>query len=166
MGNTLATAPPGSTVDVIDQFRARNQFYGGEAGVRFQYISDRWSVGGRGTLALGSTYESVNVNGVTNIYPANGQPVSLAGGNYATLQSGHYWQNRFAVVPGFQFNVGYQLTPLVRATIGYNFLLISNVVRPGNQIDNTYDGAVHPLVPMTTTSFWAQGINLGLQVSF
>jgi hypothetical protein len=69
-------------------------------------------------------------------------------------------------VPGFQLTVGYQFTPFIRGTIGYNFLLISNVVRPGNQIDNTYDGVVHPLVPMTNTSYWTQGINLGLQVSF
>ena len=166
MGNTLATAPPGSTVAVIDHFGTRNDFYGGQVGVKFQYMSDRWSVNGMTTLALGGTHESVSVNGVTNVYPVNAAPVYLLGGNYATLQSGRYWEDRFAAVPGFQLTLGYQFTPFIRGTIGYNFLLISNVVRPGNQIDNTYDGVVHPLVPMTNTSYWTQGINLGLQVSF
>ena len=46
-----------------------------------------------------------------------------------------------------QLSVGYQFTPWVRGLIGYNFLYLSSVVRPGTQIDNTYDGVVHPLVP-------------------
>jgi hypothetical protein len=92
--------------------------------------------------------------------------VTLAGGNYATLQTGSYGTNKFAVSPALQCNVGYQFTPCIRATIGYNFMFLSNVVRPGNQIDNTYDGIVHPLVPMVNTSYWTQGINLGLRVTF
>ena len=39
-------------------------------------------------------------------------------------------------------------------------------MRPGNQIDNTYDGAVHPIVPMKSSSYWSQGLRLGLQISF
>ena len=166
MGNTLATAPPGSTVTVIDQFGARNQFYGGQTGLRFQYMMNRWSIGGTGTIALGTTHETVTVNGVTNVYPINGSPVSLSGGNYASLQTGSYSTNRFAVAPGFQLTLGYQFTPFIRGTIGYNFLYLSNVARPGNQIDNTYDGVVHPIVPMTSSSYWTQGLNLGLRISF
>lgn len=165
-GNTLATAPPGSSVTVIDQFGVRNEFYGGQVGVRFQYLADRWSFSGVGTLALGATHETVTVNGFTNVYPLNAPPVTLGGGNYATLQTGCYSTNRFAVAPALQLNLGYQFTPFVRGTIGYSFLYLSDVARPGNQIDNVYDGTVRPLAPMTNSSFWAQGINLGLQISF
>jgi hypothetical protein len=165
-GNTLATAPPGSTVTVIDQFHARNQFYGGELGLRFQYMLDRWSFSARGTFAMGSMHETVTVNGISNIYPINAGPTSLLGGNYATLQNGLYSVNKFAVVPGMQLTLGYQFTPFIRGTIGYNFLFLSNVVRPGNQIDNTYDGVVHPLVPMKTSTYWTQGLNFGLRISF
>jgi hypothetical protein len=165
-GNTLASAPPGSTVTVTDEFSTRNQFYGGEIGLRVQYIMDRWSFSARGTFAMGGMHETVRVNGVTNVFPINADPVFLNGGNFATLQNGLYARNVFAVVPGMQLTLGYQFTPFLRATVGYNFLFISNVVRPGNQIDNTYDGVMHPLVPMKTSTYWAQGLNLGLRVSF
>jgi hypothetical protein len=88
------------------------------------------------------------------------------GGNYASLQIGHYAQDRFAVAPELRLNVGYQFTPFIRGTIGYDFTYLSSVLRPGNQIDNTYDGITHPLVPMKTSSFWSQGLNLGMQFSF
>jgi hypothetical protein len=166
LGNTLATAPPGSTVTVVDQFGARNQFYGGQVGVRAQYMLNRWSFNGQTTLALGATHEVVSVNGFTNVYPANGSPVYLNGGNYASIQNGVYVANKFAVAPALQLNVGYQITPWVRATVGYNLLFLSSVVRPGNQIDNTYDGVTHPLVPMKSTTYWTQGLTFGLRASF
>jgi hypothetical protein len=166
LGNTLATAPPGSTVTVVDQFGVRNQFYGGQVGMKFQYVLDRWSFNGSGSLAVGGTHETVTVNGFTNVYPINGAPVYLNGGNYATLQNGVWSSNHFAVAPAMTLGVGYQITPFIRATVGYNFLFLSSVARPGNQIDNTYDGVVHPLVPMRNSTYWTQGLNLGLHISF
>lgn len=165
-GNVLATAPPGSSVTVFDHFGTRNQFYGGQVGARFQGTRGHWVFSGAGKVALGNVHEQVTINGNTNVFPVNGSPVSLAGGNFATLQSGCYAVNRFAVAPEFQASIGYQFTPCTRAMIGYNFLFLSNVVRPGNQIDNTYDGVVHPLVPMASSSFWAQGLTLSLQFNF
>jgi hypothetical protein len=165
-GNILATAPPGSTVSVLDQFGTHNEFYGGQIGARFEYNLNRWTFGATGFLAIGATHETVNVNGSTVVYPVNGNPVPLSGGNYATLQMGHYAQDRFALAPELRLNVGYQITPHLRATIGYDFIFLSSVLRAGNQIDNTYDGVTHPLVPMKTSTYWSQGLNLGLQFSF
>jgi hypothetical protein len=62
--------------------------------------------------------------------------------------------------------LGYQILPCLRAQIGYDFLFLSSVARPGNQIDNSYDGAAHPLVPMSSSSFWAQGLAFGFQLRF
>ena len=166
MGNVLVTAPPGSTVTVLDHFGTRNEFNGGQVGVTFQYVSDRWVLEGGVKVAIGATHEVVTVDGATNVFPVNGSPVPLIGGNYATLQIGRYARNPFAVAPEAQLSVGYQFTPWLRGMIGYNFLYLSTVARPGNQIDNSYDGVVHPLVPITGSSYWTQGINLGLQFRF
>jgi hypothetical protein len=166
MGNVLATAPPGSTVTVIDHFGTRNDFYGGQIGMQLQYNYERLFISAVGKLAIGSTQESVTVSGTTNVYPVNGQPVSLGGGNYATIQAGRYSVNRFALAPELQLNLGYQFTPFMRGTIGYDFLFLSSVLRPGNQIDNNFDGVNHPLVPMTSSTFWMQGINIGLTFTF
>jgi hypothetical protein len=165
-GNVLANAPPGSSVTVVDQFSTHNDFYGGQIGVRGDYYSNRWSFSATGLLAIGATHESVSINGSTTVYPVNGQAVPLAGGNYATLQIGRYTQDRFAVAPELKLSVGYQFTPTIRGTIGYDLLFLSDVLRPGNQIDNTYDGVVHPTVPMKSSTFWMQGLNLNVLFSF
>jgi hypothetical protein len=166
LGNTLVTAPPGSTISAFDEFRTRNQFNAGQIGAEFQYLLGRLSLNGAVKLAFGGTHEVVTIDGTTNVSPVNGTPVLLSGGNYATLQIGRYTRDRFAVAPEVILNVGYQLRPWLRAQIGYDFLYLSNVARPGNQIDNTYDGGAHPGVPLTGSSFWAQGLNIGLQFSF
>ncbi len=108
----------------------------------------------------------MTVSGNTTVFPVNGNPVPLVGGNYATMQIGQYSTSHFAVAPECQLQFGYQFTPGIRAGIGYNCLFLSSVVRPGNQIDQTYDGVSHPLVPMTTTTFWAQGINFTMQFNY
>jgi hypothetical protein len=166
LGNVLATAPPGSAVTVIDQFSTRNLFNGGQIGFQGQYFWRLLSISGAAKLALGDTYGVVNVNGTTNVYPINGPMVPLIGGNYATLQAGRYATNRFALAPEAELKIGYQVFPCMRVQAGYDFLFLSSVLRPGNQIDNTYDGVTHPLVPMAYSSFWAQGLTLSLQFSF
>jgi hypothetical protein len=166
MGNVLATALPGSTVGVLDHFGTRNQFSGGQVGAEFQYLGNCWFVSGGAKLAIGATHEVISIDGATTIFPPNGFPVNLTGGNFATQQIGRYIRNRFALAPEAQLNVGYQITPCIRAQIGYSFLYLSSVVRPGNQIDNSFDGVTHPGVPFTSSSYWAQGLNLGLQFSF
>jgi hypothetical protein len=151
---------------VIDQFRTRNQFNGGQIGTEFQYLWGRWSVSGAAKVAFGDTHEVITIDGASNVFPVNGPPVRFSGGNYATLQAGRYWQDRFAVAPEALLNVGYQFTSWCRGQVGYDFIYLSNVARPGNQIDNTYNGTTHPGVPLTSSSYWGQGINLGLQFSF
>jgi hypothetical protein len=166
LGNTLATAPPGSSVQVIDHFGTRNQFNGGQIGAQVQYLWGRWFVAGSAKLAIGATHEEVSVNGFTNVFPVNGDSVPVGGGNFANLQNGRYAVDRFALAPEGQLNVGYQFTPCLRGAVGYNFIYLSNVVRPGNQIDNTFDGVTHPTVPLTSSSYWAQGLTLSLQFRF
>jgi hypothetical protein len=166
LGNVLATADPGSSVTVFDSFETRNQFYGGQVGAQLQYTCGRWAFDGAFKLALGNTHETININGGTAVFPTTGNPVFLSGGNFATIQSGHYSANKFAVMPTLQLNVGYQFTPWMRGTIGYNFMYLSNVVRPGNQIDNTFNGTTHPGVPFSQSGFWTQGINIGLHFIF
>lgn len=166
MGNVLATAPPGSSVQMLDHFGTRNQFNGAQLGCQAQYQYQRLFLTGAAKFAIGDTYEVVTASGNTTVLPVNGIPVQLTGGNYVTLQAGRYSTSHFAWAPEIQFNIGYQLTPCLRASIGYDFLYLSSVARPGNQIDNTYDGVTHPLVPLTSSSFWAQGLTLSLQVNF
>jgi hypothetical protein len=165
-GNVLATAPPGSVISVIDSFRTHNQFNGGQIGGEVQYLWGRWAFGGTAKLALGNMHEVVTIDGSTFVNPAGGTAVPFSGGNYATLQMGRYSMDRFAVVPEGRLSVGYAITPAVTAQLGYNFLYVSSVARPGNQIDNSYDGATRPAVPFVNSSYWSQGLSAGLLFKF
>src|SRR5262249_15009375 len=100
--------------------------------------------------------------------------------------SGHFERNRFAVVPEAGITVGYQVTDHLKLFAGYNFLFMSNVVRPGDQIDpvlnphlipnfiKTSPGAAggnnfpfrRPAFQFHETSFWAQGVTAGLEVKY
>lgn len=166
MGNVLATAPPGSSVLVLDRFNTRNQFNGGQLGATFQYLRNRVSLAASTKLAIGATHEIVTIDGNTTVYAVNGPAVPLGGGNFATLQNGRYVTNHFALAPELQLSLGFQFTPWLRGQIGYSFLYLTSVARPGNQIDNVYDGVVHPTAPLTSSGWWTQGLNIGLQYRF
>jgi hypothetical protein len=82
-----------------------------------------------------------------------------------------------------QANAGVQLGPL-RAFIGYSFLYATSVARPGNQIDplinpNQSEALLKsisptglgsgPFVPtrvVQSSTFWAQGVNVGLELRY
>ncbi len=75
---------------------------------------------------------------------------------------------------------GVLLTPWLRATVGYNFLYWSQVLRAGSAIDLTVDRrqvptdpafqagalAVFPHPTLTHSDFWVQGVTLGLECNF
>jgi hypothetical protein len=84
------------------------------------------------------------------------------------------------VVPEFNLNVGRQVTDSLRLFVGYTFLYMSNVVRPGDQIDTTVNttqlpdytgpgtlsGPARPAFTWRDTGMWVQGINVGAQLRF
>jgi hypothetical protein len=89
---------------------------------------------------------------------------------------GTFTQNKFALIPQIDVKVGYQILPALRATVGYNFTYISNVIRPGDQVDLNVNssqfaglplvGPADPAVLMDTTSIWLQGFTLGADLRF
>lgn len=172
--------PAGTHVGLVDSFNTHNQFYGGQVGLAGAWFWGRWMVGTLGKVALGCNNETIQINGFQNVTPPAGPAQTFQGGLLALPSNiGTFNRDRFAVVPEVGANVGYQLNKHVRFTLGYTFLLISNVVRPGEQIDpglnineipNFEKGPppirVGPVVPFSETAFWAQGVNLGVQFFF
>lgn len=86
-------------------------------------------------------------------------------------------------MPEVGFTLGYQVCSWCRATVGYNFLYWSNVIRPGGVIDRGVNATYQPFSPISPTftqngvvagvparpavfngsDFWAQGLTLGLE---
>ena len=160
---------------IQDSFQTFNQFHGGELGLDFQNRQGRWTMEFAPKLALGTTVEQVDISGrtiVTNY--ANNATVSTsypAGILALASNSGPHQRDVFAVVPQISLKLGYQLTPRLRFTTGYDFLYWSQVARAGSQIDPTVDPAGVPPATGTPTrpafafqesGFWAQGLSFGL----
>ena len=77
--------------------------------------------------------------------------------------------------------LGYRLTDSLRVFAGYDFFYLSNVIRPGDQIDRginfsqTVQSAIagnavavgsRPAATLVDSDFWAQGLHLGLELRY
>jgi Putative beta barrel porin-7 (BBP7) len=166
---------------VSDSFGTRNFFYGGQLGARGEVRRGRFFVDGMVGIGLGDTHQDLDILGSTIITPPGGTPVAERGGILALPSNiGQFSRDRFSVVPQVGINLGYQVTPHLRAFIGYTFLYWTDVIRPGEQIDRvinptqipstlgpgTLVGPARPEVLFKETDFWAQGINFGIEFRF
>jgi hypothetical protein len=169
------------TATAFDDFHTRNRFYGGQVGVVGEKRWGPWSLEGRFKLALGVNAEEVDINGAQQFVPNS---AINARGDLLALASniGSRERSRFCVVPEVDLNIGYQVTPNLRAFIGYDLLYWSTVVRPGDQIDRVLDvttvpnfallhgqtplSQARPVVPFKESGFWAQGLNVGIEFRY
>lgn len=165
---------------VTDQFRTENHFYGATVGLAHERKRGRWFTSLTGKISLGQVEQQLSINGAQSIIFDNGMNSQFAGGLLAVpgANIGTYSQTKFAVVPEIGFNLGYQLTSRCRAFVGYNFLYMSNILRPGEQIDQNIDitripnfpvggvarlPVVLPTVPLKESDFFVQGVSFGFQ---
>src|SRR5262245_37031796 len=129
---------------VSDHFGTRNNFYGWQFGFLVEKHWGRFSIDATTKIGLGVTNSQSNVYGSQNLV-INGVPTTASGGLLAlNSNSGSQSGNAFSVLPEIGINLGYQLTPRLKAFVGYSFLYWSNVVRPGEQIDTNIDAARIP----------------------
>ena len=173
----------GDSILVTDRFNTRNNFYGGQLGLLSEWRRGRWSIDARWKVALGASHEVVNIGGAQLVTPPGGSTTVFPGGLFAlSSNTGRFDRSRFAVVPDVGVNLGYNITPALRAFVGYNFIYWSSVVRPGDQIDREINVrqipgpnfptggsntlVARPSVPFKSTDFWAHGVNFGLELKY
>jgi len=173
----------GGAINVSDGFSTHNQFYGGQVGLKAEGFFDRWIVTAAGKFAWGDDHQTLTIGGGTTVTNNGfGFPNSFTpGGIFAQPSNiGQYSRDVFAIVPEITFKVGYMVTNNLQAFVGYNFLLLTDAIRPGNQISSNINptqdrffvppgslsGPAAPLPFFQPSAFWAQGVNLGLELKF
>jgi hypothetical protein len=172
--------PPNMLSD-LDRFHTSNTFYGGQIGGRLEWQSDRLTVGLLAKLALGVNQQIAVIDGSTTATVPGVGSVTAPGGVLALPTNiGRYYRSAFSVVPEGGLNLGWDITPRWKATLGYTFLFWSQVARPGEQIDRNLNpalqpsnqnfgnglGAAQPTFSFHDSGFWAQGFNVGLEFKF
>ncbi|VTR99466.1 BBP7 family outer membrane beta-barrel protein [Tuwongella immobilis] len=169
--------PSGSAASFLDRFTTRNNFHGGQIGLNsvFAWRDFRFDVTGK--IAFGVNHDLLTVNGEREILTPTGGLVKLPGGIYSASNSlGSSHGIDFAVLPEINCKFGYQITDHIQAYLGYNFLYLNNIKRPGAQIELASipptlgtDSGIYP--PQNahrdvTQDFWLQGITLGMEFRY
>ncbi len=170
---TLQTASSTQVaVNVIDEYKVRNQFYGGDLGFFQEFQFGRFFLGMTGKIGLGDMHQIVNVSGSTDVpvtvssattttgvntggtavnstnYSQGIVPNPGAGGLLAqTNQIGRYTRDSFAVVPELNLSFGYQISPALSAFVGYNMIYMSRVTRPNDLINGQSNTALQATSP-------------------
>jgi len=177
LGGTTA----GTRIIVADRFATRNEFHGGQLGVRASLWRGPWELALTAKAAFGVNLKEANIDGQTTFIPPGGGPVTQPGGLLALPSNiGHYREDRFAVVPEGVVQVGYHFTDRLLAFASYTFLYVSDVARPGGQIDRAVnrsqipgidgpralEGPARPAFLFDRSDFWSQGVSLGVRFSF
>ena len=172
-----STVPIGTNFGILDRFTTRNNFNGGQIGLNSQHSDGCWTLDLLAKVAIGGVGQNVGINGSTTVTQPGDTPASSPGGILALgTNMGSYHRSRFAVLPEFGATLKYQFNPVWRVSVGYSLLILTNVVRPGDQIDTRLDPDQFP-PPITTTAtypkfifndsdIWIQGVNIGLEASF
>jgi hypothetical protein len=170
--------PLGTNI-VSDRFSTSNNFNGLQLGLAGEWraFQTRWTLAGSVRVGLGDMHQVVDIQGnqFFNIPPV---PPSVQNGGILALPTniGHRSADRFAVIPEVGLKLGYDLTPHLRLYVGYDFMYVSSVVRPGDQIDLAVNrtqiptalgpsplvGVARPAPQFNATDFWVQGFNVGL----
>lgn len=176
---TLSGVSSVFTTGSVNQISTRNHFYGAQVGASFEWwLAPRVLFTGWGKLGVGGMTEQVRLTSITATQTGAGVVTAGPGGLIGQVVGDlNQSQVRYAVIPEFNLNFGYQITRNIRSLIGYNFMYISNVARPGDQIafsssntnftiagtQSTSGALVQPNFNFQTTDFYAQGLTTGLE---
>ncbi len=169
---------PGSLSGVVnDDFRTDNNFHGPQIGLMGERRFGRFFAAGRASVALGTVFQTVDINGGQQILTAAGAQTA-AGGLLAISGAniGRRSRSEFGVLPEAGLTLGVYVTPRLKLGVGYNFIYLNNVLRAGDQIDTSLDvnripnfplpngaapalNGVRPLPNFRSTDVFTQGIS-------
>jgi len=169
--------PVGTTIVVRDAFEVENHFNGGQIGVTYERRRGRWDVDARASIAFGVTHQELDIDGF-QVRTRPGQPPAVFQGGLlaAGPNLGHFTRDRFSIVPELTLNVGYWMTPNLKAYVGYNLIYWTNVLRAGEQIDRVVDltfvpnappsipsGQQRPAALFNQSDLWLTGVQFGVE---
>jgi hypothetical protein len=185
---------PGSTVNIFDSFHTRNRVYGGQIGGRVEYHAGPYFVNLATKVALGPSQELLDISGVTTATgtgffvtatgvrngPATGGTTPSGFLALSGTNAGRTSTNWFVIVPEVNLQVGAEISSRLLVHVGYDFLYINTVVRPGNEVNTNVNptfvptsasfifpsGLPQPRVLFRHEDFWAHGLQLGLELRF
>ncbi len=177
--NVVDDLAAGHRFEVSDHFSTKNDFHGAELGLVAEVSRGRWTWEFLAKMALGNNRQVANIHGTTQIYHHDVLEHEYDSGLLAIegANAGSHRRNYFVVIPQFGVDLGYDLTSNTRLHVGYNFLYWAQVLQAGRQVDTNINpnllppqenpvGPTRPRFEFVNSNYWAQGLNLGVDVRF
>jgi hypothetical protein len=166
--------PPGSILNIEDQFTSRNKFFGIQMGARTNKEYCNFYMEGSAEIAIGINYQRLIIQGQTNV----NETVTLQSiGLFAEPTNiGNHKNSQFGILPELKIKAGYNFNSFARPYISYNLLFMNNILRSANQIDRNINqsqnillggsgvltGAPAPVSHLRQSSLWLQGFGIGI----
>jgi hypothetical protein len=168
--NPNSGTPLNQVTDVTDYFGSKNEFHGFDAGLTAEVRRGPLALTVLGKLAFGYNHQAVDIAGAMTVTPPGGPPMPSAGGLLtAATNIGHHSRDEVSLVPELGLKVGYQVTPRVRASLGYTLFYWDDVARAAEEVDLTINQAAtsrRPAFDFHKNGLWAQGLDLGVEYRF
>lgn len=183
-----------------DSIKVYNHFIGPQIGFNGEFRHNRWSVFGTGKLGIGVLHQVAKIQSNTTqtitselaTQNSSGQittttttnTTNSAGGLlFSPYDNTKYDRNQFGLLPEINVKLGYDVTDRLKFTVGYDFLLLANVLRAPQQtqivpynnqlnytannqnLTNTQSLQV-PAFQYNTSNLIINGLNIGAQLDF
>lgn len=162
------------TLSSKDTFKTRNNFYGAQIGLSFDYLCNCFYVNLKGKLAFGGMYRKVDINGSFTQLTLPPAPAFIFASSATNI--GKHRKTVFSVIPELDFNIGCELWRCLRLQLGYTFMYVSNIGYATRQINNVLNpnffpggsgtGVKEPKPLNKNSNFYVHGLNVGLEYSF
>ena len=127
-----------------------SHFIGPQIGINADYHYNRWSVITGFNLGIGVMHQVAKISSnttqtvvrETSTQNAAGQITSTTnttttnsngGLLFSPVDVGQYSRNQFGLLPEINAKLGFKATERIKLTVGYDFLLLANVLRAPNQ---------------------------------
>ncbi len=148
---SLSITSPLEIVQTKDTFHVRNNFYGGQVGIDARFSWKCVTLQTLAKVALGGMNSNVTINGnlSTNEFNGFGDLQTFPGGYFAQpTNEGKTSHTKFALLPEFDLNLGFQIVKWASLQIGYTFLYATNALWAGNTIDREINPSQAPAISM------------------
>lgn len=175
--NFTSTAS-GNDYLLVDSFKTENSFLGGEIGLKARRRKGRLQADLGLSLGIGATRQELDIAGYSRVRSRNGGTEYANGFLAQPTNIGNYEETVFSLVPRLEFDLQWEFANGWSATVGYNLLYWTNVLRAGEQIDDTLNadllppavpgntGGSRPSANLDEADYLAHGISFGIERRF
>lgn len=173
--------PAPDILSLTDRFETRNEFIGGQIGAQGTWRLGRFTADLLGKVGLGTTLQSVNLRGVTELTTPAGRAGIVPFGLFAVGDNtGQHSRDRLTFISEIGLRLGCDITPYWSMSLGWDFLYWGDIARPGEQMSLVMNpqvipsnlafgpvtAAAEPLRRFASSSYWAQGLMVGTTIRY